>query len=92
MRCYIVSFFCKVVNIFLNADKGWYKNYFIDIYPKLEVGGCYTAHNVSESVWKRMFGHGAAEFYDYIKSLPYMETTLNDSGNGVSINYKKSIK
>ena len=34
--------------VFSDADKEWYKNYFIDIDPKLVAGGCFTAHNVSE--------------------------------------------
>ena len=29
--------------IFCDADKEWYKNYFIALYPKLEKGGCYAA-------------------------------------------------
>jgi len=33
--------------VFFDADKEWYKNYFIDVYPNLDIGGCYTAHNVS---------------------------------------------
>ena len=37
--------------VFCDADKEWYKNYFIDVYPKLEAGGCYTAHNVSARSW-----------------------------------------
>jgi predicted O-methyltransferase YrrM len=72
--------------IFSDADKGWYKNYFIDTYPKLVVGGCFTAHNVSTSSW---FGGGAAEFYNYIKELPGLETTVDDSGNGLSISYRR---
>jgi predicted O-methyltransferase YrrM len=72
--------------IFSDADKGWYKNYFIDTYPKLLVGGCFTAHNVSTSSW---FGGGAAEFYDYIKDFPGLDTTVDDSGNGLSISYKR---
>jgi predicted O-methyltransferase YrrM len=72
--------------IFSDADKGWYKNYFIDTYPKLVVGGCFTAHNVSTSSW---FGGGAAEFYDYIKELPGLDTTVDESGNGLSISYRR---
>ena len=72
--------------VFCDADKWWYKNYFIDVYPKLEVGGCYTAHNVSA----RRGWSGTGEFYDYVKKLPNMETTLNSSGGGISISYKKS--
>jgi caffeoyl-CoA O-methyltransferase len=33
--------------IFCDADKEGYTNYFIALYPKLAVGGYYTAHNVS---------------------------------------------
>lgn len=78
--------------VFCDADKAWYKNYFIDIYPKLKIGGCYTAHNISDSKWGRMFGRGTYEFYEYVKSLKDMETTLDSSGNGISISYKKAVK
>jgi caffeoyl-CoA O-methyltransferase len=74
--------------VFCDADKDWYKNYFIDVAPKLEVGGCYTAHNVSDRRgWRRS---GTGEFYDFIKNLPNWETTVNDTGSGMSISYKKS--
>ncbi len=33
--------------VFSDADKDWYKNYFIDIDPKLIVGGCFAAHNIA---------------------------------------------
>lgn len=72
--------------VFCDADKDWYTNYFKDIYPKLEKGGCYTAHNVSESRWGSL--RGTREFYQYIKSLDDMETTVNTEGNGLSISYK----
>jgi caffeoyl-CoA O-methyltransferase len=75
--------------VFCDADKEWYKNYFIDMYPKLEVGGCYTAHNVSA---RRGGGWQTEQFYNYLKKLSYMETTVNDSGGGISISYKKSLK
>ena len=67
------------------------QNYFIDLYPKIRVGGCYTAHNVSDRRWGRR-GGGTAEFYDYVKSLPNMETTVDNSGAGMSISYKKSAE
>ena len=76
--------------VFCDADKGWYKNYFMDVYPKLTVGGCYTAHNITKSFWKRLTGSGTVEFYNYILTLDNMETTLDNSGNGISISYKKS--
>jgi predicted O-methyltransferase YrrM len=34
--------------VFSDADKDWYPNYFKAVFPKLEVGGCYTTHNISE--------------------------------------------
>jgi predicted O-methyltransferase YrrM len=69
--------------VFSDADKGWYKNYFIDVYPKLKSGGCFTAHNVSSRM------SGIKEFLDYVESLPDMKTTINrSSSSGVSISYK----
>lgn len=73
--------------VFCDADKEWYKKYFIDLYPKLEKGGCYTAHNVSSRWWN--IGAGTGEFYDYIKNLPRMKTTVDESGGGISISYKQ---
>lgn len=77
--------------VFCDADKDWYKNYFVDLYPKLNVGGCYTAHNVSDRGrgWHR---GGTGEFYDYIKNLPNLETHVDHSGNGISISYKRAEK
>jgi len=79
--------------VFSDADKDWYKNYFIDIDPKLKTGGCFTAHNVYDY---RQGGRGAyggqATFLQYVRSLPNYETTVNSSGGGVSISYKKSDK
>ena len=70
--------------VFSDADKYWYKNYFIAVEPKLEVSGCFTAHNVSNR-----YG-GTKEFYDYVRSLPNFETTLaRGSRSGISISYKK---
>src|SRR5512142_1329389 len=43
--------------VFSDADKDWYLQYFKDLDPKLEVGGCFTAHNVIRSG-----GSGAREF------------------------------
>ena len=60
--------------VFCDADKEWYKQYFVDVYPKLEKGGCYTAHNVSLRSWG--MGEGTRQFYDYIRSLSYMKTTV----------------
>jgi len=74
--------------VFSDADKNWYKNYFIDVDPKLVVGGCFTAHNITER--RSRYSSGQSDFLDYIKSLDNYTTTVNSSGNGVSISYKKS--
>jgi predicted O-methyltransferase YrrM len=74
--------------VFCDADKWWYKNYFLDVFPRLVIGGCYTAHNVSERGWGRRGGTG--EFYDYIKNLPYLDTHVDDRGGGMSISYKRA--
>jgi caffeoyl-CoA O-methyltransferase len=71
--------------VFSDADKGWYKQYFIDIAPKMPLGGCFTAHNIS---LHRGAG-GIREFVDYIQKLPNFETSIeNDRSTGISISYK----
>jgi caffeoyl-CoA O-methyltransferase len=72
--------------VFCDADKEWYKNYFIALYPKLEKGGCYTAHNISLRGWSM---DGTREFYDYVKKTSGMKTTVDESGAGISISYKQ---
>jgi predicted O-methyltransferase YrrM len=78
--------------VFSDADKEWYKNYFIAVDPKLSVGGCFTAHNVYEN--RRGYGSygGQAVFLEYVRSLKNYRTTMNNSGGGVSISYKVAEK
>jgi caffeoyl-CoA O-methyltransferase len=79
--------------VFSDADKDWYKNYFIDIEPRLKVNGCFTAHNISDRVGGGYGSYGGqAEFLQYVKSLKNYETTVNSDGGGVSISYKRSEK
>ena len=75
--------------VFSDADKDWYKNYFVDTEPKLKVGGCFTAHNISEG---GRGGGGQKEFLDYVNSLKNYETTVDSRGGGISISYKRSEK
>lgn len=71
--------------VFSDADKYWYKNYFIAMDPKLKVGGCFTAHNTAMRV------NGIGEFLRYIENLSNYQTTINrKSRSGISISYKKS--
>jgi caffeoyl-CoA O-methyltransferase len=79
--------------VFSDADKDWYKNYFVDIDPKLIAGGCFTAHNVSEPVkGNQGYKNGQAIFLEYVLGLKNYETTVNSTGAGVSISYKKAEK
>ena len=77
--------------VFSDADKNWYKNYFMDIDPKLIIGGCYTTHNIRDgSGGGRRGGGGSQEYVDFVKSLDNYETTLNSAGGGVLISYKRA--
>jgi predicted O-methyltransferase YrrM len=71
--------------VFNDADKYWYKNYFIDLDPKLKIGGCFTAHNTAMQV------SGIREFLEYVEGLDNYETTFApNSRSGISISFKKS--
>ncbi len=77
--------------VFSDADKGWYKNYLNVLLPKLEVGGCYTTHNVSMDGWFSVLSASqSGDYMDYLSSLPNMETTVDDRGRGLSVSYKLS--
>lgn len=70
--------------VFSDADKSWYKQYFIDVAPKMAVGGCFTAHNIS-----RHRRGGIGEFVDYIHSRSDFQTNIENSrSSGISISYK----
>ena len=71
--------------VFSDADKGWYINYLKDIMPKLEVGGCFAAHNVTD----RARGYNR-DFLEYARSLPYLETKVFTGGAGMSISFKRA--
>jgi predicted O-methyltransferase YrrM len=74
--------------VFSDADKVWYKNYFLALAPKLEVGGCFTAHNASNTGME-----GIREFLDYVKGLPNFKTTIDTTSRaGISISYKIAEK
>lgn len=73
--------------VFSDADKNWYKNYFIDVDPKLKVGGCYTTHNISES--GRRGYNSSGDYLEYVRSLSNYESTLVQ---GVLISYKTAAR
>lgn len=71
--------------VFIDADKDWYTRYAQALIPKLRVGGCLAAHNVSPGGRRQMTG----DFYSYVTSLPYMETSFSA---GVFVGYKRRDK
>jgi predicted O-methyltransferase YrrM len=74
--------------VFSDADKGWYLNYFKDAAPKLEPGGCFTAHNVRPPGRGRAMA-GTREYLEYVRGLDNYTTTVDNSGGGLAISYKK---
>lgn len=70
--------------VFSDADKDWYKNYFIALAPKLEVGGCFAVHNARNTAIE-----GIREFIDYVTDVPNFKTTIDTTSRaGISISYK----
>ena len=73
--------------VFSDADKDWYKNYFVAMDSKLVVGGTFAAHNVAQRT------RDIREFLDYIESLSNYKTTIDrTSREGISISRKISEK
>lgn len=71
--------------VFSDADKEWYKNYLVAVWPKLVPGGCFTAHNVSGRA-----GGGIGDFLSHLKTLADAETTFASSSRaGISISCKR---
>lgn len=69
--------------VFSDADKDWYKQYFVDLEAKLKPGGCYTTHNVAD-------GQADSDFMNYVKSHPQFTTTIDRTSRaGIMISYKK---
>ncbi len=74
--------------VFSDADKGWYQNYFEAVDPKLKVGGCYATHNVSDRGGNRW----NQDYLHYLQGLDHYETSVDNSGGGMAISYKKAEK
>lgn len=74
--------------VFSDADKDWYKNYFMALAPKLEVGGCFTTHNARNTGME-----GVKEYIDYVTHLSNFKTTIDKTSSaGISISYKIAEK
>ena len=72
--------------VFVDADKNWYTNYLRAVLPSLEVGGCFTAHNVSGRGMRGMSG-----FLEELENTPNLETEIvRASRSGISVSYERS--
>jgi predicted O-methyltransferase YrrM len=69
--------------VFSDADKDWYKQYFLDVTPKLKTGGCFTTHNVID-------GNSPPDYIEFVQKNSGFETTIDrKSRAGILISYKK---
>jgi predicted O-methyltransferase YrrM len=80
--------------VFVDADKNWYTQYFRSLLPKLEEGGCFTAHNVSDvssssSRRRRRGGGMAPDFVRELLATPGLNTEFFSSGGGLSVSFKE---
>lgn len=75
--------------VFSDADKDWYINYFKDVSLKLKSGGCFSAHNVNSEGRGRRGSSGSRAYLEYVQGLDNYTTTVDDSGSGLAISYKK---
>jgi len=76
--------------VFVDADKEWYTQYLRALLPKLEDGGCFTAHNVADpatSQSRRRGGGMAPDFVREILETPGLETEFFTSGGGLSVSF-----
>ena len=69
--------------VFSDADKNWYKQYFLDVHPKIKSGGCFATHNVTD-------GQADDDFLRYVQNHKDYSTTIDRSSRaGIMISYKK---
>jgi caffeoyl-CoA O-methyltransferase len=88
--------------VFCDADKNWYENYLKAVLPKLTVGGCFAAHNVSEVFYPGSGGRtrggysrgGTGGFLEFARSFSNLDTKVLDlrGSAGLSVSYKKLEK
>ena len=71
--------------VFSDADKGWYRNYFEAVDPKLKVNGCYTTHNISDRP-----GGWNSDYLEFLMEQENYKTSVNSKGGGMAISFKKA--
>jgi caffeoyl-CoA O-methyltransferase len=81
--------------VFIDADKGWYVHYAKALIPKIEPGGCMTAHNVEERApaYRGGYVSDTDRYFQYMKGLPEFETRVHPGSRaGIATSYKKRIR
>jgi caffeoyl-CoA O-methyltransferase len=74
--------------VFSDADKDWNMQYFVDVAPKMTVGGRYTTHNISTRNGE--FRGNTREYVDFLKKQKDFETTIESTrSTGISVSIKK---
>ena len=81
--------------VFVDADKEGYIRYLHGLLPKLEPGGCFTAHNVSPPTNRGRTGgrrgglSGTEAFVAELLTTPGLDTEFFRTGGGLSISFKR---
>ena len=81
--------------VFIDADKDWYIHYAKALIPKMEPGGCITAHNVEESApgYRGGYVRDTDRYFQYMKDQPEFETLVHPGSRaGIAMSYKKRIR
>ena len=81
--------------VFIDADKDWYINYAKALIPKIEPGGCITAHNVEEraSPHQRGYVSDTDRYFQYMRDQAEFETRVHPGSRaGIAMSFKKRIK
>jgi caffeoyl-CoA O-methyltransferase len=60
-------------------------NFEAAVLPKLQVGGCYTTHNVRAggASWE------GGDYLAFVRGLPNVEITVDTRGAGIAISYTR---
>ncbi|MEM9488671.1 MAG: class I SAM-dependent methyltransferase [Myxococcota bacterium] len=71
--------------VFSDADKDWYVNYFNDVDPKINPGGCIAAHNALNGF------AGVDRYIEHVRArADYVTTIERSSPSGFAISCKKT--
>lgn len=74
--------------VFSDADKDWYRQYFLDLAPKMPPGACFATHNISSR-------HGGlrgwvADYVEFLNAREGFETQVESTrSTGMALTYKK---